>query len=129
MTIQSVTCVRGMVTAKYMSSKEKTFKDVIITPSRCTTWDWRDTVFDHATGYDAPRLKALIGKKKPDMIVLSIGFDSQINVSPSAEPHLRRKGFTKGKTLFICSTEVAVEKTNRFLKEGKNVLAFIHSTC
>lgn len=103
----------------------KVYKDVIMTGTNASSWDW--SVFDthHRPGIQiAEILYNCLETTKT--IILSSGYDDKLQVDPNVLSELKKLKFN----VFYLNTSQAVEKYNKLVKQhGDAVIAFIHSTC
>ena len=112
----------GMVTVR-LNNRDRVYKDVILTNSFATEWDWKKFGLHHSPGYDEDVMSKIM--KYVELIgdvhiILSTGVDQAINVNVDLEDY--------PKTTFLQSA-VAIDVYHQLINEGENVILFLHSTC
>lgn len=114
------------------TNSTKYLGDVILLPGSVQKWDWQwsgssfKDQMHHLPGIRQLDLDQLILPSEPDVVILSKGRDSKLNIHKDVRSYMRKKGIE----LHVLKTEDAITKYNALCAEGnKRVAALIHTTC
>ena len=80
----------------------------------------------HTPGLRVMDLNKLVIPHKPDTVILTLGREKRLMVNPSLETYLKCSGI---EDVYIVETSESILLYNKFVKEGKRVVALIHTTC
>ncbi len=94
--------------------------DIIITPTRVVSDWWR--LEGHRL--QIPDVRDYLAEDV-DAVVIGTGYNGLMRVDSDVVEEFRKRG----REVHVADTRRAVEIYNRFVEEGKKVLAFFHLTC
>ena len=86
-------------------------------------WDGKNALLTKTHKITLPLMETVI-KKKPESVVIGVGLEGTVHISPAAAEKLKEKGIR----LFVDRTENAIEIYNAFEQIGKKVAGIFHVT-
>ena len=122
----------GWIDVETVASSSKHMGDVILLPGSVQKWDWNWNGSDyknqmhHLPGIRQIDIDHLLLTSEPDVVILSKGRESKLNIDIDIRSTMKKKGIE----LHVLKTEDAIVKYNALCAEGtKRVAALIHTTC
>lgn len=106
-----------------------TFKDAKVWSTKtsgegASEWDWNEDNTRHQSGITIEAVETLL-KHKPNIIVLTKGYDEKLNVYPELVEWISKRGMK----VMVMNTPNAVAMFNYLITQGENVAGLFHSTC
>lgn len=131
---QPIICQSGWewIDIETATSTTKYIGDVILLPGSVQQWNWKwkgsdfTNQMQHLPGIRQDDIDTLLLPSEPDVVILSKGRESKLNIALDVRDHMRDKKIE----LHVLKTEDAITKYKAICAQGtKRVAALIHTTC